>query len=239
MLLAGYGNVPAERTAHLIGMLLGIPVSAGFVDKAASRLDGRQYHLLSQVSRLENLGPFSADLVGILELVPVAGHNHLQDQHWLARGVPGGHVHCQHRCRLAHTQELGLLTGGMPGDDLLQDVVDADALASRQVAADPAVDRLSASQVGAFSQRSGDPPGDQLRGLAVLSRDEPPGQYLAVSSRREQRGHPGRGDGDGCLDQVSRLTGLIAVEGFLAGPLRFQPGQRRTAPDETALALRE
>ena len=41
VLLAGYGNVPAERTAHLIGMLLGIPVSAGFVDKAASRLDVR------------------------------------------------------------------------------------------------------------------------------------------------------------------------------------------------------
>ena len=41
VLLAGYGNVPAERTAHLIGMLLGIPVSAGFVDKAASRLDGQ------------------------------------------------------------------------------------------------------------------------------------------------------------------------------------------------------
>ncbi len=41
LLLAGYGNVPAERTAHLIGMLLGVPVSAGFVDKAASRLDGR------------------------------------------------------------------------------------------------------------------------------------------------------------------------------------------------------
>jgi len=37
VLLAGYGNVPAERTAHLIGM----PVSAGFADKAASRLDVR------------------------------------------------------------------------------------------------------------------------------------------------------------------------------------------------------
>ena len=36
VLLTSYGNVPAERTAHLIGMLLGMPVSAGFVDKAAS-----------------------------------------------------------------------------------------------------------------------------------------------------------------------------------------------------------
>ena len=30
-----------ERAADLIGMLAGIPVSAGFVDKASSRLDGR------------------------------------------------------------------------------------------------------------------------------------------------------------------------------------------------------
>ena len=41
VLLSGYGNVPAERTAHLIGMLLGVPVSPGFVHKAASRLDDR------------------------------------------------------------------------------------------------------------------------------------------------------------------------------------------------------
>jgi transposase IS66 family protein len=41
LLLTGYGNVPAERAADLIGMLTGIPVSAGFVDKASSRLDGR------------------------------------------------------------------------------------------------------------------------------------------------------------------------------------------------------
>jgi transposase len=44
VLLTSYGNVPAERAANLIGMLLGVPVSAGFVDRAsqrlASRLDG-------------------------------------------------------------------------------------------------------------------------------------------------------------------------------------------------------
>ena len=39
VLLAGYGNVPAERTAHLIGMLPGIPVSAACVDRASARLD--------------------------------------------------------------------------------------------------------------------------------------------------------------------------------------------------------
>jgi hypothetical protein len=39
ILLSGYGNVPAERTAHLIAMLLGMPVSPGFVDGASARLD--------------------------------------------------------------------------------------------------------------------------------------------------------------------------------------------------------
>ena len=41
VLLAAYGNVPPERAARLIGMLLRVPVSAGFVDKAGARLAGR------------------------------------------------------------------------------------------------------------------------------------------------------------------------------------------------------
>jgi hypothetical protein len=41
VLLACYGNVPAERTAQLIGMLLGIGVSAGWVDKAAARVNAQ------------------------------------------------------------------------------------------------------------------------------------------------------------------------------------------------------
>src|SRR5262249_6240470 len=41
VLLAAYGNVPAERAAHLIRMLLGTPVSPGFVDRASARLDGK------------------------------------------------------------------------------------------------------------------------------------------------------------------------------------------------------
>ena len=41
LLLTGYGNIPAERAADLIGMLTGVPVSPGFVDKASSRLDER------------------------------------------------------------------------------------------------------------------------------------------------------------------------------------------------------
>jgi hypothetical protein len=38
VLLSSYGNVPSERVANLIGMLLGMPVSAGFVDLASERL---------------------------------------------------------------------------------------------------------------------------------------------------------------------------------------------------------
>jgi len=41
VLQAAYGNVPAERAANLIGMLLAIPVSPGFVDKANARLSDR------------------------------------------------------------------------------------------------------------------------------------------------------------------------------------------------------
>jgi Transposase IS66 family len=41
ILLMAYGNVPPERAANLIGMLLKVPVSAGFADKASARLDRR------------------------------------------------------------------------------------------------------------------------------------------------------------------------------------------------------
>ncbi len=41
VLLAAYGDVPADRAANLICMLLGIPVSPGFVDKANARLSER------------------------------------------------------------------------------------------------------------------------------------------------------------------------------------------------------
>lgn len=39
--LTAFGNVPTERAAHLIGMLFGQDVSAGFVDRANTRLAGR------------------------------------------------------------------------------------------------------------------------------------------------------------------------------------------------------
>jgi transposase len=39
VLLAADGNVPAERAAQLIRMLVGMPVSPGFVDNACTRLD--------------------------------------------------------------------------------------------------------------------------------------------------------------------------------------------------------
>jgi len=41
VLLSCYGNVPPERAAHVMGMLLGVPVSAGWVDKAAARVAAR------------------------------------------------------------------------------------------------------------------------------------------------------------------------------------------------------
>ncbi|MGH3125875.1 MAG: IS66 family transposase, partial [Streptosporangiaceae bacterium] len=41
ILLSAYGNVPAERTANLIRMLFGVPVSPGFCDLASERLSGR------------------------------------------------------------------------------------------------------------------------------------------------------------------------------------------------------
>jgi transposase len=41
VLLSCYGNVPPERGARLIGMLLGAEVSAGWVDKAAARVSAQ------------------------------------------------------------------------------------------------------------------------------------------------------------------------------------------------------
>jgi hypothetical protein len=41
VVLTAYGNVPPERAARLIGMLLGPGVSAGRVDKASARLSAR------------------------------------------------------------------------------------------------------------------------------------------------------------------------------------------------------
>jgi transposase len=41
VLLTCYGNVPPERAARVVGMLLGVQVSAGWVDKASSRLSAR------------------------------------------------------------------------------------------------------------------------------------------------------------------------------------------------------
>jgi hypothetical protein len=38
VLLSCYGNVPPERAAHVIAMLLSVPVSEGFADKAAARM---------------------------------------------------------------------------------------------------------------------------------------------------------------------------------------------------------
>ena len=44
VVLASYGNVPPERAAHVLDMLLGVPVSAGWVDKACARLSRQLEH---------------------------------------------------------------------------------------------------------------------------------------------------------------------------------------------------
>ena len=41
VLLSCYGNVPPERAAQVIGMLLGTEVSTGWVDKAAARVNAQ------------------------------------------------------------------------------------------------------------------------------------------------------------------------------------------------------
>ena len=41
VLLSAYANVPSERSAQVIGMLLGTGVSAGWVDKAAARVNAQ------------------------------------------------------------------------------------------------------------------------------------------------------------------------------------------------------
>jgi hypothetical protein len=41
VVLTAYGNVPAERAAQVMAMLLGVPVSPGWVDKASARLAAR------------------------------------------------------------------------------------------------------------------------------------------------------------------------------------------------------
>jgi len=38
VVLTGYGNVPPERAAQVMAMLLGVPVSTGWADKASGRL---------------------------------------------------------------------------------------------------------------------------------------------------------------------------------------------------------
>jgi hypothetical protein len=60
IVLTAHGNVPPERAAQVMGMLLGVPVSAGFVDKASPRLS----------ARLESAG-FDAAMQAALAAEPV------------------------------------------------------------------------------------------------------------------------------------------------------------------------
>ena len=64
VLLTCYGNVPPERAARLIGMLLGAEVSAGWVDKAAARVNaqlGRAGFDDAMIAALAGEGVLAAD----------------------------------------------------------------------------------------------------------------------------------------------------------------------------------
>jgi hypothetical protein len=77
VLLSCYGNVPPERSAQLIGMLAGIPVSAGWVDKAAARVSaqlGRAGFDAAMLAALAGEGVLAADEtpVNLLDRTPPA-----------------------------------------------------------------------------------------------------------------------------------------------------------------------
>ena len=86
VLLSSYGNVPAERAANLIGMLLGVPVSPGFVDGASERLS----------SRLDDAG-FDEAMQAALGAEPVLGADetpvNLLDPHAGLAGQDAGAPH--------------------------------------------------------------------------------------------------------------------------------------------------
>jgi hypothetical protein len=57
VLLACYGNVPPERAALVMGILLGVPVSAGWVDKAAMPVGARRLRAHGHVLGRRCAGP--------------------------------------------------------------------------------------------------------------------------------------------------------------------------------------
>ena len=81
VLLTCYGNVPPERSAQVIAMLLGVPVSAGFVDKAAARMS----------AQLERAG-FEETMLAALGAEPVlaAGETPVSVLDKTAPALPGG-----------------------------------------------------------------------------------------------------------------------------------------------------
>ena len=65
ILLTSYGNVPPERAAWVMGMLLGVPVSAGWVDKASARLSGRRCRAVTKLGP-GGLQSWAGDVIEIL-----------------------------------------------------------------------------------------------------------------------------------------------------------------------------
>ena len=85
VLLTAYGNVPPERAARLMGMLLGAEVSAGWVDKAGARLSallGKAGLDAAMLAALAGEKALAADetAVNVLDkTAPPAGHEEKEE----------------------------------------------------------------------------------------------------------------------------------------------------------------
>ena len=95
VVLTSYGNVPPERAARVVDMLLGVPVSAGWVDKAGARLS----------RQLEQAG-FDAAMCAALAAEPVLAADETP-VNVLAPGAPR-----RAQDKKSRTPKTG--TGGLP-----------------------------------------------------------------------------------------------------------------------------
>ena len=105
ILLTAFGNVPPERSAHLIQMLLGVPVSAGFADKANARLSQKLQAAGfdgAMQAALENEPVLAADE----SPVSVLARNANPDTGELETGAPHVLVICTPSGRLVWLQAL-------------------------------------------------------------------------------------------------------------------------------------
>ena len=99
VLLTCYGNVPPERAAQVIGMLLGVRVSAGWVDKASARVNaqlGRAGFDEAMLAALAGEDVLAADETPVSVLDPAApepGENGEKDPEEKDGGAAAGAPH--------------------------------------------------------------------------------------------------------------------------------------------------